>query len=203
VIEIPTSITCKFDSGKWGHSYCRKPAVSVVLNSNYGREPRYEGRCKRHASIDARRSYGALQVIEFTQEIVDQMLAELNAEAKAKAEEARVKAVQNEAKEAAYRVRRHAEAQVAFVVERKDEQGPVDWDATHVAGDIVYGPSLPMWYVHPESTDVHWNTSSVKVVAQDGYPTTIELRASSRLDINEASALIEALVEAVNAARQA
>jgi hypothetical protein len=214
--EIPSSIVCTFDvSGEkaFRARACRLPATQVLTSRTYyttlDRPVSYQGRCKRHAGVDKRRTYSVGTIEDFTQEIIDQMVKEIEETKAAQAERQAQKNAEHEKSVAAQKVHRAEEAKRLFAVTRDDERGEADWDAYRAAvkeegeSPMVYGPDVPRWYIRPANEERSFNEGTVKVNRRDGYPVTIEVRHSSEIDINEALALVEALRLAIEEAQHA
>lgn len=215
--EIPATIRCHFDvSGERSYHFraCSQKAEFVLQAQNRWdpqtgkRELSYSGRCKRHAGIDKRRTYQVGTIVEFTQEIIDQMVKEMEESKAAQAARQAEKNAQHEKSVAAQKVRRAEEARRLFGVTRDDEHGEPDWaayrEAVKVEGEspVVYGPDVPRWFIRPAGEEHPFNEGTVKVKREDGYPVTIEVRHSSEIDINEAKALVEALRLAIEEAQK-
>jgi hypothetical protein len=204
-IEIPSNIRCTFDvSGRnsWSRRNCGAQATALV-RPGWGDANVPEGRCKKHASVDARRTYKVNVPVEVTHEAIAKVLA-LKAEADADAKAARAqKAAEAEKRHAAYVARRAEEAKRRFTVTRKDERGDIDFEASRGKDELVYGPGSPKYYVHDIQLEADrvggsLGETSVEVERAADLPTTLRLRtAGSSIEIHEARALIVALETAI------
>lgn len=202
-----TTIRCEFDvagRSSYRSQDCGQPAVSAVSLPRIGGGI-YEGRCKRHASVDKRRTYGALEPVELTAEVVDEItnrIAEHRAAVK-KEQEARAER-QKVATERA-RVAAWEDALVPTTYSRDDRPGDIDWDAvaalraagTPLPDEYPALPAKPRW-----SADAVRGLWSLEVMLERraGWPTKVEVRTSSELTLRQAKALRDMLTEALTAA---
>jgi hypothetical protein len=205
--QIPSTIKCQFDvsgAGSYRRRDCGLAATKALIGSTYDRKLSYEGRCARHASIDKRRTYSRGEVTEFTPEIVSAMVSRIEELSAARVEEQARKNVEAIERTAAYKVQRETEAAFYFTTTRLDDQGAPDWDASRGKGEMVYGPGKPKWYVHVEGVGVGRGRyeASVMVERMPDFPTTLEVRCSSSIDLNQAEQLILALQAALAEARK-
>lgn len=207
-VAVPENIRCTFDvSGprSFRRSECRQDAVAFLVDKTWWlgeHRITHEPRCKRHAGVDKRRTYGSNTIVEPTHEIIAEVLARMVEREQAKAEERARKEEERERTRLAYQAERLEEAKLVYVVTRDDQKGDPDWDASRGATELVYGPSVPTWYVHPTGEEpAHgWRSTKVSIERKDGFPPTIELSVRSSLDVNAARALVEALQAAIEEA---
>lgn len=205
--DTPT-ILCEFDvSGRSSYRSrdCGQPAVSAVKIPRIGGGT-YEGRCKRHASVDKRRRYGNLEPVELTPEVVSEITSRTE-EHKAAVEEERKR--KREAHERAVENQRLAawrDATTPVVFTREDRPGDIDWDA--VAALRAAGEPLPQQYPTEPATP-RWVAPTprlwdleVELQQRAKWPTAIKVRTSSELTLRQAAALRDMLTAALAAALQ-
>lgn len=177
-------IPCEFDvsgPGAFRSRNCGKPSVSLVAR---WRTDRLEGRCKQHASVDARRKYSPLEPIEITPEREAEILARFAELREAREAERKVK---NEQHEAAVRYHKKQAAAEALVV----------WEARRQDDDAPYGETqqIPTWHLAPVGVELppYGAEQQVQVKRADGFPVSIRVRNANTLTLSQAAALMHAL----------
>jgi hypothetical protein len=205
-IEIPGNIRCTFDvsgRGSYRRSNCNLPATALV--QGFGLSESVTGRCKKHAGIDARRTYAQNKPVEVTHEVIAKILAEKAEQDADAAERKAQKNAEAQKRHEAYVARRVEEAKRIFSVTRKDEEGDYDWESSRAGKDdeLVRLPGNPKYYVHDidlpaDRVGGSLGETSVEVEREADLPTTLRLRtAGSSIEIDEARALIVALQVAI------
>lgn len=224
-LEIPKSIRCGFNRSYHDHTVCRQPAKQVYVEqaSRYTANPAYDettnpdvpefinvpyttyvGRCGQHAGTEKRRKYSRGQIVDFTPEIIEIMLAKQIEDNAIQETQRQKKAAEDAARTEAYRARSFAEAAQEFIVVRLDEEGPYNFAASRETGFERRHPDIPRWLVVdktvPEDQREHRYAASVKIQRAPGWPTEIATYRASTFKINEARAFGEAFALALEEA---
>lgn len=170
----------------WRGNRCGKPAVMIGVK--YSAE--LARLCKQHVGVEARRKYKQYREVREATPAEQQMLQERDAElARRNAELVAKKRVEAERSKQLYAEQRKREAAREWLVVRDDEH-EFDWASKQDS-------NVPSWKLAlaDESERIYGETRVT--VKPEGELTVIEVRNSSKLDVNEARALLEALTLAL------
>ena len=192
--EVEHTLTCE---RRTGQSYinrpiCGKPATEAIGKGGIRDEIVYEALCKAHAGVERRRISGTEPFL-LTASVVEVIEARKKIYADAKAERNRAKQKENANRMEAYKAARKEEAGQEYVCDATDKRRFV------FGGEEV----TPTWTIHPkEGAVTSFGTTVVIVDRQEGFPTTVEIKGKTTLDLNAVPLLSQALQEALSVAQE-
>lgn len=189
-VELKCSESSSSSSSYGYRATCGQPAKMAAVDRRWDSKTqtyaveRHVPLCGKHVGAEKRKTYSKRDLVEFTPEIVAEISERLRVKREFDKKRNAEKAAQEAIRHDAYRVRRNAEAQRSFIVTRQEVER--------------YSGTAPAWSVFESTIEPTYEEAEVRVDrSDDGFPTTLNVRISSRLDINVAKAVVEALQAAI------